>query len=246
MDIEDTLKLALIEMGIHFTSNQMDALKRYLDIVFNYNKRINLTGTKNKEEILKRHILDSISLLKYKSELFDRCGMGSNDQKVLDLGTGAGLPGIPLSIFVTNKIFYLLDSSLKKTDFLEMVKGELNLRNVKILRGRAEELGARSIYRESFDIVLARAVANIRILNELSIPFCKINGRIIFYKSRKIDAELEEGRESILKLGGIIEDLLEVRVPYIDEKRFFLVINKIKESPGAYPRSFNRIKKNPL
>ncbi|MDD3818267.1 MAG: 16S rRNA (guanine(527)-N(7))-methyltransferase RsmG [Actinomycetota bacterium] len=246
MDIEDTLKTALIELGIQSTSNQLEALKRYLDIIFNYNKRINLTGTKKKEDILIRHILDSISLLKYKIELFDRHDTGSNDQKILDLGTGAGLPGIPLSIFLTNRIFYLLDSSLKKTDFLEMVKGELNLKNVRIIRGRAEELGARSDYRESFDIVLARAVANIRILNELSIPFCKINGKIVFYKSRKIDAELEEGRESILKLGGNIEDLLEVRVPFMNEKRIFLVINKIKETPGLYPRSFNKIKNNPL
>lgn len=246
MDIDDILKLALVELGINFTSDQIGMLKRYLDIVFNYNKRVNLTGTKDKEGILKRHILDSLSLLKYKRELFDNCMMEGNRQKILDIGTGAGLPGIPLSIFLVDSIFYLLDDSLKKTSFLEMVIGELNIKNVKIIRGRAEELGAGSTYRESFDIVLARAVTNIKILNELSIPFCKINGKIIFYKSIKINVELEESMQSITKLGGKISNLLEVRVPFMDEQRFFLVVNKIKESPGIYPRSFNKIKKNPL
>ncbi len=243
MNIDDTLKLSLEELGISYSNNQIDTIREFLNIVFNYNKKINLIGTKDKDSIFKRHILDSISILKYKKEFFDSVG---EKQKVLDLGTGGGLPGIPLSIFLNESIFYLLDDSLKKISFLNMVVRELNLKNIRIIRGRAEELGGESGYRENFNIVLARAVTKINILNELAIPFCRINGKIIFYKSRKINVEIKKSKESILKLGGKIDNLFEVKVPYMNEYRVFLVISKIKESLEIYPRSFNKIKKNPL
>ncbi len=243
MDIDNSIELSLEELGVGYSYNQINALKAYLEILYKYNKKINLTGTKGKEDILKRHILDSLSLLRHRSEFFkDNC----RKQKILDLGTGAGLPGIPLSIFLSESTLYLLENSLKKINFLNAAARELNLKNVRIIRGRAEELGRERNYRGDFDIIMARAVAKINILNELAIPFCKINGKIIFYKSRKINIDIRESKESILKLGGAIDKLLEVRVPYINEYRVFLVISKVKESPDIYPRSFNKIKKNPL
>lgn len=243
MDINNSLKLSLEELGVGHTHNQINALKVYLEILYEYNKKINLTGTKSKEDILKRHILDSLSLLKYRSEILkDNC----RKQKILDLGTGAGLPGIPLSIFLSERMFYLIEASLKKINFLNTAVKELNLGNVRIIRGRAEELGREKYYREDFDIVLARAVAKTNILSELAIPFCKISGKIIFYKSRKINIDIKESGEPILKLGGAIDKLLEVRVPYLNEYRVFLVISKVKKSPDTYPRSFNKIKKNPM
>jgi len=243
LDIDNILKLSLKELGINFSEAQLSLVKEYLNLVYKHNKKFNLIGTKDKEGILIRHILDSISILKYKKYLFYNT---DNVEKVLDVGTGAGLPGVILSIFLRDKLFYLLDKTLKKINFLNLLVKELKLENIRIIRGRAEELAKENLYRENFDIVLARAVASFNILSELIIPFCRINGRIIFYKSKNIFNELAAHREVISKLGGKADNLLEVKVPYLDEYRAFLIIKKAKKSPDAYPRNFKKIKTQPL
>ncbi|OFW47399.1 MAG: 16S rRNA (guanine(527)-N(7))-methyltransferase RsmG [Actinobacteria bacterium RBG_13_35_12] len=230
-------------MGINFSHEQIGTVEKYLDLVYKHNKKFNLIGTKDKKSILIRHILDSISILKYEKNIFFN---NVKIERILDIGTGAGLPGMLLSIFLNNKLFYLLDKTSKKINFLNLAVEELNLKNIRIIRGRAEELARDNLYRENFDIVLARAVTGFNILSELTIPFCKINGKIIFYKSKKIFTELEENSGAILKLGGKVSNLLEIRVPYLDEYRTFLIINKVKKSPKIYPRNFNKIKKQPL
>jgi 16S rRNA (guanine527-N7)-methyltransferase len=243
LNIYDILIQSLRGLGIGYSGSQIETLEKYLDLVCEYNKRFNLIGTKNKEGILVRHVLDSISILRYETMIFSDV---DNSGRVLDVGTGAGLPGVPLSIFLNDKIFYLLDKTLKKINFLNIVVEKLGIKNVRVLRGRAEELGKEALYRETFDVVLSRAVAKFDILSELTIPFCRINGKIIFYKSKKIFAELESDRGAILKLGGKVENLLEVEVPNLDEYRAFLVIKKVIKSPGIYPRNFNKIIKRPL
>jgi len=243
LDIDNILKLSLKELGINFSKAQFSLVKEYLNLVYKHNKKFNLIGTKDKEGILIRHILDSISILKYKKYLFYNTG---NVEKVLDVGTGAGLPGVMLSIFLSDKLFYLLDKTLKKINFLNLLVKELKLENIRIIRGSAEELAKENLYRENFDIVLARAVASFNILSELIIPFCRINGKIIFYKSKKIFNELAAHREVISKLGGKVDNLLEVKAPYLDEYRAFLIIKKEKKSPDIYPRNFKKIKTQPL
>ena len=243
MDIDNILKLSLKELGINFSKAQISLVKEYLNLVYKHNKKFNLIGTKDKEGILIRHILDSISILKYKKYLFYNT---DNVEKVLDVGTGAGLPGVILSIFLSDKLFYLLDKTLKKIDFLNLLVKELKLENIRIIRGRAEELAKENLYRENFDFVLARAVASFNILSELIIPFCRINGKIIFYKSKKIFNELAVHREVISKLGGKVDNLLEVKVPHLDEYRAFLLVKKAKKSPDIYPRNFKKIKTKPL
>jgi len=243
LDIDNILKLSLKELGINFSEAQLSLVKEYLNLVYKHNKKFNLIGTKDKEGILVRHILDSISILKYKKYLFYNT---DNVEKVLDVGTGAGLPGVILSIFLRDKLFYLLDKTLKKINFLNLLVKELKLENIMIIRGRAEELAKEKLYRENFDIVLTRAVASFNILSELIIPFCRINGKIIFYKSKNIFNELAAHREVISKLGGKADNLLEVKVPYLDEYRAFLIIKKAKKSPDAYPRNFKKIKTRPL
>ena len=243
MDIDNILKLSLKELGINFSKAQFSLVKKYLNLVYKHNKKFNLIGTKDKEGILIRHILDSISILKYKNYLFYNT---DNVEKVLDVGTGAGLPGVILSIFLSDKLFYLLDKTLKKIDFLNLLVKELKLENIRIIRGRAEELAKENLYRENFDFVLARAVASFNILSELIIPFCRINGKIIFYKSKKIFNELAVHREVISKLGGKVDNLLEVKVPHLDEYRAFLLVKKAKKSPDIYPRNFKKIKTRPL
>jgi 16S rRNA (guanine527-N7)-methyltransferase len=237
------LKSYLKELEICFSDKQLKALEGYLDMVYEYNKKFNLTGTKDKEGILVRHILDSIALIKFKEELF---GINGNGYKVLDVGTGAGLPGIPLSIMMENMVFYLLESSSKKINFLEAVIKEINLKNIVLLKGRAEQLARETGYREVFNIVVSRAVAKFNILIELTIPFCRINGKIIFYKSKEVESEIKRSKDSVSKLGGRIDNLLEVRVPDLNEFRSFLVIEKIKDSPKIYPRNFNIIMKKSL
>ena len=243
MGNHNILKSYLKELEICFSDKQLKALERYLDMVYEYNKKFNLTGTKDKEGILVRHILDSIALIKFKEELF---GINGNGYKVLDVGTGAGLPGIPLSIMMENMVFYLLESSSKKINFLEAVIKEINLKNIVLLKGRAEQLARETGYREVFNIVVSRAVAKFNILIELTIPFCRINGKIIFYKSKEVESEIKRSKDSISKLGGRIDNLLEVRVPDLNEFRSFLVIEKIKDSPKIYPRNFNIIMKKSL
>jgi len=237
------LKLSLQELGIGFSRYQIKIIEEYLNLVYEHNQKFNLIGTKDKKGILVRHVLDSISILKYEKKIFN----GSNrTEKVLDVGTGAGLPGALLSIFLDNKIFSLLDKTLKKINFLNMLVEELKFKNVRLIRGRAEELAKEDPYRESFDIVLSRAVARYDILSELTIPFCRINGKIIFYKSKKVFTELEDNREAISKLGGKVDNLLEVKVPFLNEYRAFLIIRKVRKSPEIYPRNFNKIIKQPL
>ena len=243
MNIDNILKFSLDEMGINFSHEQIGTVEKYLDLVYKHNKKFNLIGTKDKKSILIRHILDSISILKYEKNIFFN---NVKIERILDIGTGAGLPGMLLSIFLNNKLFYLLDKTSKKINFLNLAVEELNLKNIRIIRGRAEELARDNLYRENFDIVLARAVTGFNILSELTIPFCKINGKIIFYKSKKVFTELEENSGAILKLGGKVSNLLEIRVPYLDEYRTFLIINKVKKSPKIYPRNFNKIKKQTL
>lgn len=243
MDIENIFKRSLKELGVDFSPDQIRIVKEYLDIVYEYNKEVNLTGTKKKEDILVRHFLDSLSILKFKKDLFNR---SDNIKEILDIGTGAGLPGMVLSIFLKDRLFYLIDKKEKKIEFLNMTANRLKIKNVKILRGRAEELAREGSYREKFDMVLARAVAKFNILCELLIPFCRINGKIIFYKSLKVFEELKKGRKIILELGGREGNLLEVKVPYLNEFRAFLVIEKNKRTPSIYPRKFKKIKCRPL
>jgi len=243
LEIDNILRLSFQKLEIKFSADQLEQVKKYLNLLYKYNKMINLVGTKDKEGILIRHFLDCLSILKYEGYFF----YGTDFvEKILDAGTGSGLPGILLSIFLEDKLFYLLDKTQKKIDFLKLMVKELGLKNVTVVKGRAEELSKINSYRETFDIVLARAVAKFNILSEFVIPFCRINGRIIFYKGRNIFNELEESRGAVLKLGGKVDSLLEIEVPYLNEFRAFLIIKKTEKSPEQYPRKFQIIKKKPL
>ena len=240
LDADRILRTSLARLNIIFTDNQINALINYLGLVHEYNKKINLVGTKDKQQILIRHILDSLSILRF-ADYFK-----NKNDRILDIGTGAGLPGIIIAIFLKDSTVCLLDKSLKKINFLRAAVEELKLENIEVIRGRAEELSRETLYRENFDIVLARAVAKFNILCELAIPFCRINGKIIFYKSRKIFKEIIYYKETISKLGGEAEDLLEIKVPGLYDFRSFLFINKFLKTPDIYPRRYSKIKSRPL
>jgi len=240
LDIYRTTVSSLEKLGIKFTEGQVSLLMRYLNIVYDYNMNINIVGTKKKEDILVRHFLDCLSILKYRKSIF---GLEDECKKILDIGTGAGLPGLLLAIFLKNKKFYLMDKKIKKISFLEKTIETLNLSNVRLVRGMAEELAHDRGHRENYDLVLARAVAKINILSELAIPFCKINGKIVFYKSKKAFNEVVSTRHKISELGGRVYGSKEVEVPGLKEFRIFMIITKEKSTPCKYPRSIAKINK---
>jgi len=232
----------LLKIGINNDSSKIDKIFEYLELVYEKNKVINLIGTKEKEEIFIKHILDSLSIFNIELLREDKL----KGKKIIDIGTGGGLPGILLAIFLPESEIYLLDKSKKKTIFLRETTEALELKNIIIITDRAEELSRKAGFREKFDIVIARAVARFSILLELSVPFCNIHGKIIFYKSKKVFEEIKEHSETISKLGGEFKKLYDVEVPDLERFRTFLILNKVKRTPLKYPRNFALIKKKPL
>ena len=242
MDKSAILKDSLDKMGIRYDTRQIQKLIAYQELLIEKNKILNLLGPSDSYNIIKRHILDSVAPLSHRESLY----WYEKDLSILDLGSGGGLPGIPLSILLNNAEVTLLEKTRKKSEFLSSAAAELSLKRINVLTGRAEELARKERWRESFSIVTARAVTKINILLELAIPFCNINGKIIFYKSKKVFSERESSIEAIDTLGGRLEDLLKVQVPGLDEFRALMVISKIKNTPMSFPRKFSKIKKRPI
>ena len=243
MIAEDILIDSLEQLKINFNEKHVIKINKYLNIVDEFNKKINLIGTKGKQEILIRHFIDCLSIFQYLNKNYIK---RSPALKILDIGTGAGLPGILLAIIMENENFYLLDKKEKVIKFLIKIKSELELNNVEILFGEAENFAHNPCYREIFDLVLARAVGKFNVACELMLPFCKIKGKAIFYKSKKVLNEIENYSSTISILGGDIEGLFELNVPYLEEYRVLLVINKVKSTLYKYPRKYAKILKTPL
>ena len=228
--------------GISNDIEKIDKVTNYLELVYKKNKVINLIGTKEKEDIFTRHIMDSLSIFNIKI-----LGEGElQEKRIIDIGTGGGLPGILIAVFLPESKIFLADKSKKKTDFLRETIEALDLKNIIVITDRVEELSRKADFREKFDIVLARAVTRFNILLELAIPFCTINGKIIFYKSKKVFEEIKEHSGAISKLGGEFEELYDVKVPDLEGFRTFLILKKEKRTPLKYPRNFALIKKKPL
>ena len=242
MEEKKFLDKYLLKIDINNDSSKIDKIFEYLELVYEKNKVINLIGTKEKEEIFIKHILDSLSIFNIELLREDKL----KGKKIIDIGTGGGLPGILLAIFLPESEIYLLDKSKKKTIFLRETTEALELKNTIIITDRAEELSREAGFREKFDIVIARAVARFSILLELAVPFCNIHGKIIFYKSKKVFEEIKEHSKTISKLGGEFKKLYDVEVPDLEGFRIFLILNKVKRTPLKYPRNFALIKKKPL
>jgi 16S rRNA (guanine527-N7)-methyltransferase len=242
MDDKSLLENSLLQMGIRYDRDQLKSLILYRDLLAEKNKYLNLIGQTDATGIIRRHILDSLAPLSCRAgEDWDMRGTS-----ILDIGSGGGLPGIPLAIMLKKAAIFLLEKSMKKSVFLEEVKKSLSMDNLTVVRGRAEELARETRWRQRFQVVTARAVTRFNILLEISIPFCSINGKIVFYKSRKVFSEIKTMGRALDALGGRMGELVETEVPGLDEYRALLVIDKEKNTPGEFPRRFSQIKKRQL
>lgn len=219
------------------TEKQIEQLDKYYELLIEKNKVMNLTAITEFDEVIVKHFADSLSI----------CTVMPNDiHTICDLGTGAGFPGIPMAIAYPNIQFTLIDSLNKRIKFLQEVVDCIGLNNVTLVHARAEEAGRNKIYREQFDLVVSRAVANIATLSEYCLPLVKIGGYFISFKSGDINNEIELSGKAINKLGGQLEKPILFSLPDTDISRSFLIINKEKNTPKVYPRKAGTPSKEPL
>lgn len=232
----DHLEQGLKELGIELSGEQIRQFLLYYELLIEKNKVMNLTAITDFDEVVEKHFLDSLSLCQV-------CGL--NEKKyILDMGTGAGFPGIPLKIAFPECQVVLADSLNKRVHFLEEVIAELKLKQITAVHARAEELGRNKEYREKFDICVSRAVANLSTLSEYCIPFVKEGGLFVSYKSGEIEEEAGNAKKAISLLGGEIEKIYKFDL--YEQKRSFVIIRKVKRTKGIYPRKAGTPSKMPL
>jgi 16S rRNA (guanine527-N7)-methyltransferase len=226
------------KVGVSLSQLQIKQFNRYYEMLIEKNKVMNLTAITDYEEVVYKHFVDSLSLIK----VYDL----SQEKSVLDMGTGAGFPGIPLKIAFPSLSVTLLDSLNKRVVFLEEVIAELGLEGIKAVHGRAEDFAKNQDYRENFDLCVSRAVAKLTTLAEYCIPYIKKEGYFIPYKAGNIDAEVDEAKKAIKVLGGNLEKVAVFQLPETDIERSFVVIKKINVTPKHYPRTAGKPGKEPI
>jgi len=229
------------KIGINLKKNHIEKFSRYLDLLIEWNQKINLTSLKTPQEIIIKHFLDSLTCIKV-IDLYSNIDKNS----IIDIGTGAGFPGIPIKIVCPSIELFLLEARKKKSIFLEKLIKELNLRRVRILEGRAEAFGRCQKHREKYDITISRAVAPLNILSEYCLPLTRIGGLFIAQKGRSYKGELKKGIKAIQFLGGELIKVEKIQIPFISQDRYLLVINKKKNTPLEYPRKEGLPQKRPL
>ncbi len=228
----------LADLGVVLTPEQINQFLRYYELLVEWNGFMNLTAITEYDEVMKKHFVDSLSLIK----TFDV----SKKVKVIDVGTGAGFPGLALKIAYPNLQVTLLDSLNKRINFLNEVISQLGLSGVETVHGRAEDFAKPDKLRGKFDLCVSRAVANLSTLSEYCLPFVKVGGEFISYKSEKIMEEMSAAKNVISILGGKFDRSEEFTLPDSDIYRNLVVIKKIKETPKKYPRKAGLPSKEPI
>lgn len=223
-------------IGIELTDSQLNAFETYYDMLIDRNKVMNLTAITEFDEVMDKHFLDSVYL-------FRSIKLEAN-YKLIDIGTGAGFPGIPLKIVFPELKITLLDSLNKRVGFLNDLIEELNLNNIEAIHGRAEDIARDKAYRASYDIAVSRAVANLSTLSEYCLPFVKIGGKFVSYKSGDCADEVDNAKAAIHLLGGKINKIDEFS--YSNNSRSFIVIDKVMNTSNKYPRKAGLPSKKPL
>lgn len=226
------------EIGIDITDDQINQFEKYYSMIIDWNSKINLTAITDEKEFIIKHILDSLLVV--------RAINFKDINNIIDIGTGAGFPGIPLKIIFEDISFTLLDSLKKRINFLKLVCEELDLKNINCIHGRAEDYGNNPQYRETYDLCVSRAVSNLAVLSEYCIPFIKINGNFISYKSSNSNTEIEESKRAIQILGGKISNISSYKLPNSIIDRTFVNVVKISITDEKYPRKAGKPLKNSL
>lgn len=233
-------KHGLEELNITLTDEQIEQFLQYYEMLVEKNKVMNLTGITEYEEVIQKHFLDSLSLIRVIPDI------ASQKLTVIDLGTGAGFPGIPLKIAFPELEITLMDSLNKRILFLQEVIDALGLKKVSAVHGRAEEMASNATHRQQYDLCVSRAVSNLAVLTEYCLPFVKKGGLFVSYKSADSDAEIQEGKKAISILGGKLTSVDKFQLPDSDLRRALVCIKKAKDTPKKYPRKAGTPAKLPL
>ena len=229
----------LAELGVNLTKKQISQFMRYYELLVEWNSFMNLTGITEFEEVMRKHFVDSVSLIK-------ALELKGKDLSVIDIGTGAGFPGLPLKIAFPELKVTLLDSLNKRIKFLNEVILQLGLENIDTIHGRAEDYAKPEKLREKYDVCVSRAVANLATLSEFCLPFVKVGGCFVSYKSEKISDEAIDAQNAICLLGGKVKEQVEFQLPNSDIYRNLFVIEKKHITPKKYPRKAGLPAKEPL
>ena len=230
-----TLENGCRELGIELSQKQKNQFIQFYEFLVEKNKVMNLTGITEFEEVLTKHFLDSVKAIDM-----------TKVKTIMDIGTGAGFPGVPLKIAFPHLEACLLDSLKKRVNFLEESFELLGLEGIKAIHGRAEEYAKNKEYREKYDLCVSRAVSNLATLSEYCLPYVKIGGTFISYKSGTVQEEAEEAEKAINILGGQVKDITYFKLPDSEIDRSLVIINKKKSTPGKYPRKAGTPLKEPL
>lgn len=238
MKFFELMKIASNDVGLEFTELQYEQFIKYMRLLQEWNEKINLTAITEDEEVIKKHFIDCIK--SFKSEPIRKA------KAIIDVGTGAGFPGLPIAIMNQNVKVTLLDSLNKRINFLNLVVKELGLKNVTTIHSRAEDGARKPELREKFDVATSRAVANMAVLSEFCMPYVKKGGYFVALKGPAIDEELENGKKAIKILGGELKEIIEISIEETDLKHNIVEIKKINMCPKAYPRKAGTVNKKPL
>lgn len=232
------LKNGIQELGLNCTDETIEKFSKYREILVEWNQKMNLTGIEDEKEVFIKHFLDSLAAVKN--------GYIKNGMSIIDVGTGAGFPGLPLKICLENSKVTLLDSLNKRINFLSEVCKNINIDDIELIHGRAEDFGKDDEYREQYDIATARAVAGLPILMEFCTPFIKVGGYFVCLKGPNADTELEESKKAMEILGLEFIEKIDVDLPEIDLKHNIVVFKKIANTPAKYPRKAGKPVKSPI
>lgn len=238
MELDHLVKCSRDLLGLKLSPEVQHAFRLYAQELLAWNDKFNLTAITDPETIEMRHFLDSLSVM--------RAIPFTPGQRVIDVGTGAGFPGLPLRLVHPYIDLTLLEATAKKTTFLRHIATQLKLRKVSILTNRAEETGQDAAHREQFDTVLARAVAQLPVLGEYMLPLCKIGGRCVALKGESAAAEVQQADKALKILGGHVEKVIPVELPKVAETHYLIVIEKVAATPPQYPRRPGVPNKRPL
>lgn len=223
-------------LQIKLNDNQINCLYNFMNMLLEKNKVMNLTGITEPKEVILKHFIDSLTISKYIND----------NEKIIDIGTGAGFPGIPLKIYNSTYEICLLDSLNKRINFLNEVIRTLNFKNIVTTHGRAEEYGQNKDYREKYDVAVSRAVAPLNILLEYMLPFIKLDGRCICMKGNITDEEINNCQNALKTLGGKIEKIEKFNLANTDNQRTIFIVKKTKNTPKMFPRNPGTPSKKPL